>query len=382
MSDNLHALDSFDTDAIAVSSMYKLAFPYATPDEEAAEMAALEKKYDTRCANGGLKTDYVVPNPVNDDGTPGKRGRGRPKKELRTFLPDGSTGVILQGTWIPAKNAHRIAKEYGLTRYAQPLIDARAAQFDRKPYFVDKNGKPVAAANGAELQPHQIDEMLAGNPFPTTNKEAGQLSSPASASAPLVNGAAAAAAAAAHEATGSAPVGKRARMDSKLETDGSGQKRVSTTATSVVTNKDGSTTLHTTKHTAEVSGKTAKEIEEDIAKSKEIAKRAQEEALAQNTGTSTAGGKKRRAQNAPSAEIDAMADDEDYQASQGRNVLTRTIRRGTTVVRRRPVATSATAVAAVGVASAAAAAFFNPASLDLALQAVQNGVANLQGWFF
>ena len=36
--------------------MFRLAFPYADADEESAEMAYLESRFDTDVANGGMTT--------------------------------------------------------------------------------------------------------------------------------------------------------------------------------------------------------------------------------------------------------------------------------------------------------------------------------------
>ncbi|WFD06363.1 hypothetical protein MVES1_001708 [Malassezia vespertilionis] len=108
-------LKRFDTNAIAGSSMFRLAFPFADTEQETAEMAYLESRFDTDVANGGL---VHLP-----------RGRGRkadtdtPKKGA---LPPGSTGVRLQGVWIPCQHASSIAEDYGLLELAQPLLDATA----------------------------------------------------------------------------------------------------------------------------------------------------------------------------------------------------------------------------------------------------------------
>ena len=111
-------LKRFDTNAIAGSSMFRLAFPYADAEEESAEMTYLESRFDTDVANGG-----VIPPP-----------RSRSSRKLTSdttakaagTLPPGSTGVRLQGVWIPCEHAMSIANDYGLVEYAQPLIEATA----------------------------------------------------------------------------------------------------------------------------------------------------------------------------------------------------------------------------------------------------------------
>ena len=87
--------------------MFRLAFPYADADEESAEMAYLESRFDTDVANGGMTT----------------RPRGR---RTQGVLPPGSTGVRLQGVWIPCEEVSPIAEDYGLLEIAQPLIEATA----------------------------------------------------------------------------------------------------------------------------------------------------------------------------------------------------------------------------------------------------------------
>ncbi|WFD33409.1 hypothetical protein MCUN1_000222 [Malassezia cuniculi] len=106
-------LKRFDTNAIAGSSMFRLAFPYADAESERAEMAYLETRFDTDVANGGLIQ-------------PPRNARSRAKKEA--VLPPGSTGVRLQGVWIPCEAAAPIAQDYGLLEIVQPLLDATAVK--------------------------------------------------------------------------------------------------------------------------------------------------------------------------------------------------------------------------------------------------------------
>lgn len=117
-------LKRFDTNAIAASSMFRIAFPYASLDAEKVEMEYLEKRYDSTVANGGLQRVYKRP-----------KGRGAKKtaeggETYEEKLPPGSSGVKLQGTWIPSVDGLELSKEYGLERFARPLIEAQASQSD------------------------------------------------------------------------------------------------------------------------------------------------------------------------------------------------------------------------------------------------------------
>lgn len=93
--------------------MFRLAFPFAEAEEESAEMTYLESRFNTDVANGGF--------------LPAPRTRGRKSAAARKgTLPPGSTGVRLQGVWIPCDEALSIAADYGLKELAQPLIEATA----------------------------------------------------------------------------------------------------------------------------------------------------------------------------------------------------------------------------------------------------------------
>ena len=61
-------------------------------------------------------------------GRPGwRRGRRAANAdEDKGNLPPGSTGVRLQGVWIPCEHATPIADDYGLLELAQPLLEATA----------------------------------------------------------------------------------------------------------------------------------------------------------------------------------------------------------------------------------------------------------------
>ena len=433
-------LKRFDTNAVAATSMFKLAFPYATPAAEQAEMAYLEQKYDCKSANGGTKTDLV---PVAQIGEDGRKKPGRPRKELRTYLPEGSSGVVLQGTWVPAGDAIRLAKEYGLERYAMPLIEAKAAEFHGKPYFVNEKGTPILQANGSGLEAHQEIALAHGHPLPPPRGVVpkGSPSTPAVAQSQGQQQQAAAtptpvgAKKISSGGTTQTPSTKRVKTDRMGNTEDLSQANVrdnrryyeqetawhgigqdeevspssdvldklkttaprtqlSNSSNTVVTHPDGSKSVLTSKRTAELAAKTNREIQKEIAASKALAKQTQAEAAAAlREGAGTVGGKKRRAANqAPTADVaifaaDSDAEDENEEGTDDnelprRNVVARTIRTGTRAVRRRPIATGATALAAVGAAAAGAAAFINPAVVDGAVQALQQGVASLHHFFF
>lgn len=129
-------LKRFDTNAIAGSSMFRLAFPYADAETERAEMAYLEARFDTEVANGGLA-----------HATHGTRSRAK-----KAALPPGSTGVRLQGVWIPCDVAAPIAADYGLLEIVQPLLDATAIKIpgDAAPVLNPDAATLARAADAAE----------------------------------------------------------------------------------------------------------------------------------------------------------------------------------------------------------------------------------------
>ncbi|WFD18922.1 hypothetical protein MCAP1_001135 [Malassezia caprae] len=135
---------SFDTNAIAGSSMFRLAFPFAESEEESAEMAYLESRFNTDVANGGF--------------LPAPRTRGRkPASSRKGTLPPGSTGVRLQGVWIPCEEALSIASDYGLKELAQPLIHATAVLPPNEEVPILNPGAETLAAikNGEKIQTEQ-----------------------------------------------------------------------------------------------------------------------------------------------------------------------------------------------------------------------------------
>ena len=115
--------------------MFRLAFPYADTESERAEMAYLEARFDSDVANGGLIQ-------------PARNTRSRAKKEA--VLPQGSTGVRLQGVWIPCESASSIAEDYGLLEIVQPLLDATAVKVPGESTPV-LNPDPETVARAADV---------------------------------------------------------------------------------------------------------------------------------------------------------------------------------------------------------------------------------------
>ncbi|KAK4058488.1 hypothetical protein OIO90_000650 [Microbotryomycetes sp. JL221] len=102
-----HIIKRFDTGAVSASSLFRAAFPTASQDDEATEMAWIRegsnKKYgDTRQAGH------------EDDAT-----------------------QKLSGVWVSIKHAPALAKEYGILRFAQDLID-----------YTEEDGHPATEASG------------------------------------------------------------------------------------------------------------------------------------------------------------------------------------------------------------------------------------------
>lgn len=335
----LAAQTSFDTNAIAASSMFQLAFPYADGAAEAAEMAYLDRKFDTDRANGGMITKPRTPK------------RGRPKKnpapedEADTkVLPEGSTGVRLQGTWLPCEDAVEIAEEYGLLTYAQPLIDAKAVHLENGPQLVGADNVAVStAAKGGE------------SPSATTPRKRQRTAAKAEDSE-------------ADESTSTTASPKASRG------------RKSKAATKAAENGEGVIKSTTTKIAA-AAGLTQKEIDEQIKKSKDLAKDVQAAAKKATTGSSSTSpstrGRKRRASNErPTADLDHLADDSSV------NFVSRQVRRGTRAVRRRPVVSAAGAMGAAAAAGVGALAWFAGGNVDVAQSLLQQGLTHLQGFFF
>lgn len=308
----------FDTDAIAASSMFRLAFPYADGEAERGEMAYLERRFDADVANGGR---YVAPT----------RGRGKPSKktlraeELAGELPEGSTGVKLQGTWIPCSDASEIAKDYGLLRFAQPLIDAKASQ--------SPNGEPL-------LTPSKLDKVASSSKKVKKNSTSVDESS--------------------------SPTITRTRTTKRVKEDGSEEVVVEKSET-----------------TLEPAGKlSAAQIEAQIKESQSLAR-----GIQANGDVSSGSSRKRRALNqTPTADVDILAD-EDYEASNA--VVRSLRKGGRAVRRRPIISTAgalsavgAGTLAWVSGGNLDIATQILQQNLDVASHIVQQGVANIGAWFF
>ncbi|KAJ9474232.1 putative DNA binding component of SBF [Pseudozyma hubeiensis] len=338
--DHAFLLKRFDTNAMAASSMFRLAFPFADGNAEAAEMQFLDAKYDTNRANGG----YIVEE-VKVPETPKKRGRPRktaetPKKDAATdtesasgdkqirVLPEGSTGVRLQGTWIPAQDAAEVAEAYGIAKYANALINATAEHSE-------DGGVPIlTSAPVAEIK----------TPRKRQRVSAAAAASDAEASPKLVQ-----------------------KVTRSENADGTISK------VNIESTLEGQTSNGIPAALSQA------EIEAQIAEAKALAAGIQKSA-AGSKSPSTRGQKRRAVNDRPTAELDPLADDEDY-AESGRVV--RAFRRGTRAARKRPIATTAGAVAAAGAVGAGALAWISGGNPDIAIQTLQTslqsiGLQNLQ----
>lgn len=328
--------------------MFQLAFPYADGAAEAAEMAYLDRNFDTDRANGGLVTKPRTPK------------RGRPKKNPspedeadNKVLPEGSTGVRLQGTWLPCEDAIEIAEEYGLLLYARPLIEAKAVQMDNGPQLVGTDHVAVttsAAAKGADsptATPRKRQRTAVKDEAESeADESASTTASPKAATR-----------------------GRKSKVAAAAKIEGSSDDVKKTTTT-------------TTTKIQPAAGMTQKEIDEQIKKSKELAKEVQAAKKASSSATTSpsaaAGrGRKRRASNErPTADLDHFADDSSV------NFVSRQVRRGTRAVRRRPVVSAAGAMGAAAAAGVGALAWFAGGNVDVAQQLLQQGLTHLQGFFF
>lgn len=307
--------------------MFRLAFPYADGEAERQEMAYLENNFDADLANGGVIT---AP----------KRGRGRVSKkaleaeEANGSLPKGSTGVRLQGTWIPCADASAIAEEYHLSRFALPLIEAKASQ--------GEGGQPI-------LTPSRHDKVSTPSSTKASRKSRAK-----------------------EDAAGPA-----SSQDSSLQRDATASPTVVRTRTTKRAREDGTEeiTVERSETTlTQVSKLSSEEIAAQIAESQSLAK-----GIAASNGkasTSTPSKKRRAVNQAASGQVDLLADDE-YEAAS--NPVVRSIRRGGRAVRRRPIITTA---GALGAAGAGALAWISGGNLDVATQLVQQGVAQFGSYFF
>ncbi|KAM0788485.1 hypothetical protein ACM66B_001618 [Microbotryomycetes sp. NB124-2] len=106
-----HIIKRFDTGAVSASSLFRAAFPTASLNDEATEMAWIRE---------GSKGKY---------GDTYKAGAEHDETQK------------LSGVWIPAENALNLAKEYGILRYAQDVIE-----------YTDSEHPPTEASVAADSE--------------------------------------------------------------------------------------------------------------------------------------------------------------------------------------------------------------------------------------
>ncbi|KAN0061483.1 hypothetical protein ACQY0O_006330 [Thecaphora frezii] len=441
--DHAFLLKRFDTDAVAASSMYRVAFPFANEAAEATEMKYLESRYNTDVANGG-RIATMLP---DSNETPVKRGRGRPKKnetprndgvatdtesiagssvgDAVRALPPGSTGVRLQGTWIPARDATEVAREYGILKFAEPLINAVAkmAEDGSGPMLVEsaahktpekKRGRPSKRARKAkdeDTEPEQdqlTDETSAadeaGRPrleirSTQTYNSAGELTSITL--GPWFDGMSE------DEEyedengepiySGCVPVPQPSRAAPRTEPATAAER-----STEVVASESTSVEFSSSEPTAAAVASSdltvpsgpaplsQAEIDAQIEEAKALAagiQRAASAALSAPAAADVPRGQKRAAVNdTPTADLEhALDDDEDDEDASRRGRVVRAFRRGTRVARQRPVATTAGVLTAAGaIGAGAAAAFMTGVDVNTAFQTISQTVQSLgiHNWFF
>ncbi|KAE8212830.1 hypothetical protein CF327_g3566 [Tilletia walkeri] len=359
--DHAFLLKRFDTNALAASAMFKIAFPYAGSEEERTEMEYLERRFDCDAANGGISSSTTA-----DDGaesttdTPSKRSRVRGRKSAAA--PVAGTGVRLQGTWIPASDALEVAEEYRILKYARNLIEARA-ELDESRQLV------LILSNGERI--HQASSKRA------SGKASGS-----------TNGASSAAGGASESGSGATdtPRRKRARQSESTTTTTLAKDTtpsvVRTKTTRTVT-QDGSEEVRverteTTVGTIISPEEANAQLEE--ARAFAISKRAAAVAGG-DAGSSSSGSRKRRAvTDAPRDGSGDAGEDEEY-ATDGTmvpsNALVMTVRRGAQAVQRRPMVSAAGLVGATAAAGASALAYASGGDLQAAIQLAQQGLATL-----
>jgi len=312
---------------MAASSMFRVAFPYAGEEAERKEMAYLEERFDCSAANGG--------NIDETKGSTSKKGRKKTQNKVEGELPEGSTGVKLQGTWIPSSDALELAKEYGLAIYASPLIEAK---------FELRAGETVPQLIKENSSSSSVKATPRGGKRQRVKEDEDSITE-TSTSATTSNG---------------SPALVQTKTTKSIKPNGVEEVIVEKTETSVVS--DG-TAL------------TPEEIEEQIKASKNLVKDVKNKVPNSLTnGIATPSRKRRAINDAPTAEGSTLDDDEE-----DGNAVIRTFRRGTRVARRRPITGTIGAGVAVGAASLAWVAGGN---LDVAMQILQNGATQVGSWFF
>lgn len=321
---------------MAASSMFRVAFPYASTADEQAEMDYLEQRFDCVSANGGL----VEPSTT-------KKGSSKSSKKSskeEATLPEGSTGVKLQGTWIPSQDALSLAKEYGLYDYALPLVEAKYTMENGEaiPQLVSSSSTTASASSKSTPRIGKRQKVVEG--ATPTSIASTTTSSTLNGSPALVN----------------------TKTTKSKKANGTEEIVVEKTETSIVSN---GTAL------------TPEEIEAQIKASKNLVKDVKSSKASSSASALATPSRKRRALNdAPTAEGTDVLDD-DVDEFEGNSVI-RTFRRGTRVARRRPLATGAGTLGAGVAVGAASLAYIAGGNLDVALQILQNGATQVGSWFF
>ncbi|KAL9939541.1 hypothetical protein V8E36_001358 [Tilletia maclaganii] len=348
--DHAFLLKRFDTNALAASSMFKIAFPYANADEERVEMEYLERRFDCDAANGGSVH--------GDDGaestaeTP-KRGRPRPRKS--TAVPSHTgTGVRLQGTWIPAGDAVEVADEYRILKYARGLIDAQAELDDHRQLFlVTPDGERIAQASSKRAAAKSNgneggSSAVAETPRRKRARQSEAGTTTTSTTTTTVAG------------DKTTPSVVRTKTTRTVGPDGSEEVRVERTETTVgtvISPEEANTQL-------------------EEARAFAISKRA--EAAAGGSAAAAGGSRKRRAvTDAPRDGTGAAGEEDEYVAPATSNALVTTVRRGARAVQRRPIVSAAGLVGATAAAGAGALAYASGGDLQAAIQLAQQGLASL-----
>lgn len=391
--------------------MFRLAFPFADGEAERKEMAYLERRFDCNLANGGpgrVEANASVAGTDDEAGnasetgikTP-KRGRGRPRKVQPKVEEDaaegsaaatapvsngttnavpasGSTGVRLQGTWVPAADAIEIAEEYGLLTYARPLIEARtvpAADGSETPVLAERIDPTIPPGTRPikRLRIPPVDEVKLVYAYNEAEAEAKRKAASGSGSG--------------------SPSVVRTRTTRTTLPDGSEEVRVETTETSIVSEDADEEMAGPDSGSGAAQALSQTEIESQIAQAKALAANVQSSSTTAGAGST---GTKRRATTEASAELDALASDEEDEEEEERGnfqgfatdrrirPIVRTLRRGARSARARPIATTAGVLTAASAIGAGAAAWLAPASVEAGFQLLQQGVQNIGwgGWFF
>jgi hypothetical protein len=118
-----HLIRRFDTNAISASSFFRSAFPNASEEEEAVHMDYLHKIYDTHAAGAiafgpERRLTGVWSVPISHDLPPIHQSCA----EIYPPLPLRDACVVWRRR-VPLEYANEIAEEYGIARFAAPLIN-------------------------------------------------------------------------------------------------------------------------------------------------------------------------------------------------------------------------------------------------------------------